>query len=482
MKPQSTLFGGKMVFSSLVFTFFFLPTVLILYYLAKEKYRNYILLVASLFFYAYGEPKFVFVIIESIIFNYIMALLVDRFRGKNVAKILLVVDVVINIGILFIYKYLDFAITVTNRLFGSNMQLKGILLPIGVSFFTFQALSYVIDVYRNRVKVQKNPLFVALYISFFPQLIAGPIVRYTTIEKQISNRTCSVDMFSEGARRFMLGFGKKVLLANNLALVAKSTFSSDISSANPLYLWLGSICFSLQIYYDFSGYSDMAIGLGKMFGFEFEENFNYPYVASSVTDFWRRWHISLSQWFRDYVYIPLGGSRVPWFRHVFNMFVVWVLTGIWHGANSTFIVWGLGYFILIAIEKMIIKPAERKNLIFKIVWRLITLVCVNFGWVIFNSDTLKKGVRYCLAMVGYYNSHLTIDDTIVYSMHQYGAFIALGLFASTPILKIAREKIEKTNMACVMSVLEPICYGAVFLWAVSFLILGAHNPFIYFNF
>lgn len=471
-----------MVFSSLIFTFFFLPLVLILYYLSKEKYRNYILLIASLYFYSYGEPKFVFIMAGSILCNYLMALLVDKYRGKSSSRIIMSLDIVLNIGILFIYKYLDFAIGATNSLFKTHFQPAGIALPIGISFFTFQALSYVIDVYRGNVKVQKNPLFVALYISFFPQLIAGPIVRYSTIEEQIGHRECTVDLFADGARRFMLGFGKKVILANNLALVAQSTFSCDVKSSNVLYLWLGAICFSLQIYYDFSGYSDMAIGLGKIFGFKFEENFNYPYISKSVTEFWRRWHISLSQWFRDYVYIPLGGSRVSAVRHIFNMFVVWTLTGIWHGANYTFIAWGMGYFILLVIEKLLIKPSERKSIIFRIIWQIITLVCVNFGWVIFNSPTLIYGIRYCLAMLGRYEHKLCIDSVIVYNFHQYGVFIVLGILFSTPIMKLIQEKLERTRVLRIASVIEPIVYGMIFLWGVSFLILGAHNPFIYFNF
>lgn len=471
-----------MVFSSLIFTFFFLPVVLILYYLSKEKYRNYILLIASLYFYSYGEPKFVYVMAGSILCNYLMALLVDRYRDKGFAKILMALDIVLNIGILFIYKYLDFAIDVTNKLFRTQLNIVGIALPIGISFFTFQALSYVIDVYRGTVKVQKNPLFVALYISFFPQLIAGPIVRYSTIEEQIEHRECSVELFADGARRFMLGFGKKVILANNLALVAQSTFSCDVKTANILYLWLGAICFSLQIFYDFSGYSDMAIGLGKIFGFKFEENFNYPYISKSVTEFWRRWHISLSQWFRDYVYIPLGGSRVSWGRHIFNIFVVWILTGIWHGANYTFIAWGMGYFFLLVIEKLIVKPSERKNIVFRIIWQIITLVCVNFGWVVFNSPTLLSGIRYCLAMLGRYEHSISIDPVIIYNLQQYGVFIVLGILFSTPIMRIVKEKIDRTRASYITALLEPIGYGLILLWGVSFLILGAHNPFIYFNF
>lgn len=471
-----------MVFSSLIFTFYFLPLVLILYFLAKDKYRNYILLVASLIFYSYGEPKFVFVMLGSIICNYAMALLIDRFRGNRISKVCMAADVIVNIGILFVYKYLDFAIDASNRLFHRAVQPVGIALPIGISFFTFQALSYVIDVYKGTVKVQKNPISAALYISFFPQLIAGPIVRYSTIEEQINKRECTPELFADGARRFMLGFAKKVILANNLALVAKDAFSVDITSANALYLWLGSICFSLQIFYDFSGYSDMAIGLAKIFGFKLEENFDYPYISKSVTEFWRRWHISLSRWFRDYVYIPLGGSRVSWARQIFNMFVVWLCTGLWHGANYTFLAWGLGYFVLLTVEKMIIKPSERRNAVLRIIWQVITLLCVNFGWVVFNSATLSSGIVYCLGMMGYYGNSFTVNDMVVYSLRQYGVYIVLGILFSTPVMRLLKDKIDKTKASYAFAILEPVGYGMVILWGVSFLILGAHNPFIYFNF
>lgn len=471
-----------MVFSSLIFTFFFLPVVIILYYLAKEKYRNCILLIASLYFYSYGEPKFVFIMVGSIIFNYLMAMMIYRFKNRIYAKVIMFADVFVNIGILFIYKYLDFTINTTNKLLHTDIKPFGILLPIGISFFTFQAISYVADVYTGKVEVQKNPLYVALYISFFPQLIAGPIVRYSTIEEQISSRTCSVELFADGARRFMLGFVKKIILANNLALVAQSAFSQDVSIANPLFLWLGSICFSLQIYYDFSGYSDMAIGLGKIFGFKFEENFNYPYISKSITEFWRRWHISLSQWFRDYVYIPLGGSKVSRPRQIFNLSVVWLLTGIWHGANFTFIAWGLGYLILLILEKNIVKPSKRKNKLFRFTWQLITLLSVNFEWVIFNSSSLVSGIKYCLAMLGRYNNRLLIDGILLYNLHEYGFFIFFAIVFSTPLAGIIKDKAEKTILKPALQIIIPLSYGFVFIWAVSFLILGFHNPFIYFNF
>lgn len=472
-----------MVFSSLFFSFFFLPLVVLLYYLSKEKYRNYILLIASLYFYSYGEPKFVFVMLGSIVVNYGIAFAISKFQGKNkVPQILLILDIVINVGILFIFKYLDFAIRVFNLFLRTELPAKNIALPIGISFFTFQAMSYVVDVYRGTVEVQKNPLYLALYISFFPQLIAGPIVRYSTIANQITNRICTTDKFAEGVRRFFLGFCKKVILANNLSVVASEIFAMDYTSANPVLLWLGSISYSLQILYDFSGYSDMAIGLGKIFGFDFEENFNYPYISKSVTEFWRRWHMSLGQWFRDYVYIPLGGSRVSVPRHILNMFIVWILTGIWHGANYSFIAWGLGYFVLLVIEKYIVKPEKRENILLRIIWQIVTLLSVNFGWVLFNSSGIRAGIKYCLAMLGKYNTAYMLDDRVIRYFREYGVFLILGILFATPIMKIIEDKLQKSKISKAVGIVEPISYGIVFLWAVSYIILGAHNPFIYFNF
>lgn len=487
-----------MVFSSILFIYLFFPIVLLSYYFAKENYRNYLLLAASLLFYAYGQPRFVFVMIGSIIVNYGAALLIGKEIGnklceeaaekvekkgsrKNHAKIFLILDIILNLGILFIFKYLNFSISLLNKVFHADIFMKEIALPIGISFFTFQAMSYVIDVYRQKVPVQKNPFYLALYISFFPQLIAGPIVRYSTIENQIKSRTHTIEKFAEGSKRFMLGFCKKVILANNLSMVATAVFErgSFPATVNPLLLWLGAISFSLQIFYDFSGYSDMAIGLGKIFGFEFEENFNYPYISKSVTEFWRRWHISLSAWFRDYVYIPLGGSKVPMQRHIFNLFIVWLLTGIWHGANFTFIVWGLGYFILLVIEKYIVKPEKRSSYIIRLFWQIFTLACVNFGWVIFNSSGVVKGIKYCLAMIGFYGVPAAVDSEIIYYMREYGFFILTGILFSTPIMKKLNQLLDKSLCG---GITVSVCYGLVFLWAVSFLILGSHNPFIYFNF
>ena len=474
-----------MVFSSLLFTFFFLPAVMLIYFLAKDKYRNYILLAASLIFYGYGEPKFVFIMLASIMINYGFALRIDRIRSsRNKVRFLLVFDVAVNLGILFVFKYLDFAISATNQVIGTSFQIKNIALPIGISFFTFQALSYVIDVYRGQVEVQKNPLLLALYISFFPQLIAGPIVRYKTIEQQITIRKCTLDKFAEGGRRFLLGFCKKVILSDNLSVVAVKVWAmaENITNVNPIVLWIGSICYSLQIFYDFSGYSDMAIGLGKIFGFEFEENFNYPYIAKSVTEFWRRWHISLGQCFRDYVYIPLGGSQVPILRHVLNLFVVWFLTGLWHGASWSFVAWGLGYFVLLFIEKFIVKPSKR-NCVLKAFWQLLTLISVNFGWVIFNSVGISMGLKYCFGMLGHYSTNWVIDSDVIYFLREYGVYMLMGIAFAMPVAGMISARIEKfESLKKIKLIALPVGYGIVFLWAVSFLILGMHNPFIYFNF
>ena len=468
-----------MVFSSLIFTFYFLPAVLILYYLMKEKYRNAVLLAASLAFYAYGEPKFVILMAGSIAINYVIALLISRNRPQ--AKKLMILAVILNIGILFFYKYLNFGISVVNSLFRSQLRTLPVTMPIGISFFTFQALSYVIDVYRGTVRVQKNPLYIALYISFFPQLVAGPIVRYHDIETQMDHRQTNPAMFGEGSKRFILGFCKKVILANNLAVAADEIFAMPFTTVNPLVLWFGLICYHLQIFYDFSGYSDMAIGLGRMFGFTFGENFNYPYIAGTVTEYWRRWHISLSQWFRDYVYIPLGGSHGTPLQTIRNMLVVWLLTGIWHGANFTYIVWGLGFFVLLVFEKYILKPEKRSHLL-RFAWRIITMLCIILSWVLFRSPSLKSSLRYFLSLLGVYVHQFSWDSTMQAYLREYGAFLFLGILFTAPVIRKLEEKCSRSKAAFIPYIAEPVICAVLFLWAVSFLILGAHNPFIYFNF
>lgn len=475
-----------MIFSSAVFLFIFLPVTLLLYYLANDKYKNNILLVASLLFYAYGEPQYVFLMMFSIVMNWALALLIVQFREKHKKRLsgaILSVIVMANLLILFVFKYLDFSITISNRLLNTSFRLRKIALPIGISFFTFQAMSYVIDVYRNQGKVQRNVLNVGLYIALFPQLIAGPIVRYNTIARQIENREVTIDSFGAGAKRFILGFCKKVILANNLSVVAEKIFGYQDYSSLPIgYAWIGAVCFALQIFYDFSGYSDMAIGLGKMFGFEFQENFNYPYIAKSVTDFWRRWHISLSQWFRDYIYIPLGGSRCSIPRHIFNLFVVWALTGLWHGANYTFIVWGLIYFASLVIEKYIVKPDQRTNVLMKAGWQCITLLIVLFAWVFFNSSNLSRGLEYCLAMCGTFGNALWSDE-LVFCIQNHAVYMIGGIVFAAPVAGILKNKLCKNaKVAMVSEYALSIIYMFLFIWAVSFIVLGSHNPFIYFNF
>lgn len=469
-----------MVFSSAVFLLFFLPIVLLLYFCVQPKYRNALLLIASLLFYAYGEPRFVLIMILSIVLNYTMALLVEPAEGCK-KKLFMFSAIAINLGILFIFKYLAFSLRILNKLIGSEQfSIPSLALPIGISFFTFQALSYVIDVYRKKVPAQRNLLHVALYISFFPQLIAGPIVRYNTIAEQIDHRCITVSGFASGIHRFIIGLGKKVIIANNVAIIAQEAFSLHKEHSIAL-LWLGSLCFTLQIFFDFSGYSDMAIGLGRMFGFSFEENFNYPYISGSITEFWRRWHMSLGQWFRDYVYIPLGGSRVGPLRNLFNLFVVWLLTGIWHGANYTFIFWGLMQLVMQLFEKFLIKPQKCSFAPVRWIWRIITLLIINFGWIVFNSLSLADAKAYILSMFGRGNA-LLYDSATLLLCREYGIYVLIGVLLSLPAYPFARKKLTSRFGDKLTSYLFSAIDFVIFLWGFSFILLGSYNPFIYFNF
>lgn len=476
-----------MVFSSLLFLFVFLTVVLGIYYMLKPLpiiWRNIWLFITSIFFYAWGEPKFVLVMLGSIALNYIWGLLADRFRHAKGIKWLLALAVGSNLIILYIVKYLNFTRDIFSVIFGDIFHIKDILLPIGVSFYTFQAISYVIDVYREKGKVQKNPLNVGLYIAFFPQLIAGPIVRYDTVAKQITGRKESFEAFALGVERFLIGFCKKVLLANTFAEVADITFDATWmgQSVGADFAWLGALSYAFQIFFDFSGYSDMAIGLGKMFGFHFNENFNYPYFADSVSDFWRRWHISLGSWFRDYVYIPLGGSRVNKTRLVFNTFVVWTLTGIWHGANWTFLLWGLMYFVLIAFEKLTGLAQKIKNTFGKVVYRLFTLGSVLGGWIIFRAATLGTILRYVKNMLG-----LGVggwhDDRLNLYLSENAVFYVVALLLSVPLFSMLEHKIKKNAKAeNVWGIAKPVLLLLIFLISISYLVINSYNPFIYFNF
>ena len=468
-----------MLFSSTTFLFFFLPIVLILYYTVCRKSRmlqNVFLFLASLLFYAWGEPIFVLVMLLSIFMNYVFGLAINKYKDKkSTAKVFLFITAVFNLGILFIFKYLAFVIENINNLSGADFYVPQIALPLGISFFTFQAMSYVIDVYRGE-QVQKNPLNVGLYIAFFPQLIAGPIVRYETVAYQIQCRKETFDDFSSGVCRFIIGLSKKVLLANTLAIVADSAFNSDVGNISVAFSWLGAIAYTLQIFFDFSGYSDMAIGLGRMFGFKFLENFDYPYISSSITEFWRRWHISLGTWFRDYVYFPLGGSRVKHkSRLILNLFIVWMLTGIWHGANWTFILWGFMYFVLLTFEKL--TNLHKSG---KLVWlrHIYTLLFVILGWVLFRADNVTEAFSYIAAMFG--GTGTLIDNEALFLLKENIVYFVFAIIISTPLLKSLYYKHFQGKK--VVSVLVVVVLMVLFLVSVTYLVKGAYNPFIYFNF
>lgn len=464
-----------MVFSSTVFLFLFLPLILIIYYnpiVKNRKFRNIFLLLVSLGFYAWGEPVFVFVMMLSIIINWFLALKIDKNEKK---KRYVILAILYNVGLLFVFKYLSFFANNMGLLFKVDKITLNIALPIGISFFTFQMLSYVLDVYFNKAKVQKNLLYVGLYVSLFPQLIAGPIVRYETIANEIETRQENTKDFCDGIYRFVYGLGKKVLISNYVGLVVDNIFvSMNITPISTATAWLGAIAYTLQIYFDFSGYSDMAIGLGKMFGFHFNENFNYPYMAKSITDFWRRWHISLSTWFRDYVYIPLGGNRVSNKRHIFNLFIVWLLTGMWHGANWTFIVWGLFYFILLIMEK-------KTNIVQKMGFfsYIYTMFFVIIGWVIFRSDNFSVLKQYLGYMFGI-GSNGIVDSMAIDYIKFSGIALVVGIIASFPIGKFIKEKIKINNN--IKDILEMIFVVIIFILSILVCIRSTYNPFIYFNF
>lgn len=476
-----------MLFSSIVFLGFFLPVVLIVYYVIPSiKYRNCVLLVSSLLFYAWGEPKFVLLMIISIIFNFSMGIFISERKSR---KKILIFSITVNLIVLFIFKYLGFTCEIIN-VFINSLHLRpltvlNLILPIGISFYTFQEISYLVDVYRNPGLVQKNVLNLGLYITFFPQLIAGPIVRYHDINYQIENRRENIADFSKGLERFIVGLSKKVILANNFALVCDAIYDSSFTSYGTLAAWIAAISYALQIYYDFSGYSDMAIGIAKLFGFDLLENFDYPYSASSITDFWKRWHISLTNFFRDYVYIPLGGNRKGKARTVLNRFFVFLLTGLWHGASFNFIFWGLAHGTSMVLERQT-KINERKNVILRIGYRVFTLFVIIFLWVLFRNET-KETVKIWLKMLGInYNIFLSSvhKDKVLPLMFFYvdTKFYILtffGLIFSFPWWKKISFLKEKY---IAVKVIKCICL-VILLWiCFSFLASNTYNPFIYFRF
>lgn len=456
-----------MVFSSTTFLFLFFPLFLICYFIPKKtKIRNIVLLVFSLLFYAWGEPIYIFLILFSIIVNYYLTIIMDR---KN-SKLMLWLIVIFDLGMLFVFKYSNFLIDIVNGLANLNINHVNIVLPIGISFYTFQMLSYVIDVYRKDVKVQKKLSYLACYIVAFPQLIAGPIVRYITIEKELNNRKTTWEGFAKGIRRFIIGISKKVLIANNVAFIADQIFNQSATTFGFIGAFVGMIAYTLQIYFDFSGYSDMAIGMGYMLGFTYDENFNKPYLANSVTDFWRRWHISLSTFFRDYVYIPLGGNRVSVIKHIRNILIVWTLTGLWHGASFNFILWGLYYALFLLIEKYLLKNLLDKTP--NILRHIITLIIINIGWVIFRFTDMNEMFNVFQALVGKFGLGNLKDlyFTGILSIRFILAFV-VGI-----IVSLVPFKFEESNKFL------DIILMILFILSIIFILVGSYNPFIYYRF
>lgn len=475
-----------MLFSSMVFLWIFLPIIMVCHFFIKEKYRNYLLLLASLIFYAWGEPKYIILMLVSITLNYWFGIAIDQCINIKYEKVLLILSIASNLGILLYFKYFNFIVENINTVFDGNITSRTIILPIGISFYTFQALSYVIDVYRGKhgnsiVKVQKNYLNLALYVSFFPQLIAGPIVKYKDIQDQIEHRVISSQKVAYGIRRFVFGLGKKVLISNILAYTADSIFELSTTELSMPIAWLGIICYTLQIYYDFSGYSDMAIGLGKIFGFDFVENFNYPYVSQSIQEFWRRWHMSLSTWFREYLYIPLGGNRKGINRTYINLLIVFLATGVWHGASWNFIIWGLFHGLFLIIERMKLGEILKKNR-FKSINHIYTLLVVMIGWVFFKATGLKQAINYLLVMFvpgmlveGKTNIYAYLDREVVLVL--VIAILGCGIIQKK-FEGITRRIFDESMTYSYEIVVLPI----ILMLCIMNLINSSYNPFIYFQF
>lgn len=471
-----------MLFSSTVFIFLFLPIVLGVHFLLEKKFRNLFILIASLFFYAWGEYVLVLLMMSSICLNYIIGNLISNSidNKKNItSKVFLYIGVIFNLSLLGYYKYIHFIIDNLSE-FGINFDIdvSNVTLPIGISFFTFQSISYLIDVYRKTVKGQRNIINLGMYISLFPQLIAGPIVRYADIAKEIEDRTITSDLFKLGIKRFIIGFAKKVIIANNVGLIADKVFAIPVNDLSTSLTWIGVLCYTLQIYYDFSGYSDMAIGLGKMFGFNFKENFNHPYISKSVADFWRRWHISLSSWFKDYLYIPLGGNRKGKYRTYVNLLIVFSVTGLWHGASWSFVVWGLFHGFFIIIEK--INPFKLSTK-FDIFRRVYLLIVVMIGWVLFRADNLEYALLFVKNMFSFVEGcnsypYLYLNTYVVF-------IIILGIIFATPLRKTIEEKLNLVfrNRSWAIT-LEHSFYLVIFIISIMELAQATYNPFIYFRF
>ena len=462
-----------MLFSSISFIYYFLPLLFIAYFITPKKYRNIPLLVFSIIFYFLGEPKYIIVLILSCVINYYISKLMVNKKYKKHKKTFLILLLIYNIGQLLYFKYTDFFISNINSIFNLNISLLHVIMPIGISFFTFQIMAYVIDVYNKKHKPAKKLTDFMMYVSLFPQLIAGPIVRYADIEKEVTKRETNFKNFSQGVKRFTIGLSKKVLLANVLGEFAKLLVEETVLSS-----WLKPILFTLQIYFDFSGYSDMAIGLGLMFGFHFLENFNYPLIAKSITDFWRRWHMSLSSWFRDYVYIPLGGNRVSRLKWIRNLFVVWFLTGFWHGASWNFIIWGLYFGILLVIEKLFLGKLLEKTKILKYIY---TTIIVIISFLIFSVETVPGILTNLKNMFFLSDIPLTSLETNYY-LRSYLTLLIISIIGATPLLKNIISKLKETKIKGIINILEPIYIIILLILSTAFLIDASFNPFLYFRF
>ncbi len=466
-----------MLFSSIVFLYYFLPVALLLYFIAPKKFRNTVLLIVSLVFYGWGEPKHLLLMTASIIIGYLSGLMIEAFHTQRAKKLVMAASVTISLGFLAWFKYTDFFIENFNKVFGLSIPLLKIALPIGISFYTFQILSYTVDVYRGEVPAQKNLINLAAYISLFPQLIAGPIVRYSQVENELREREYSFSNFAIGMRRFVLGLGKKILIANILGELCDSFRASGDKSV--LFYWLYAAAFALHIYFDFSGYSDMAIGLGRIMGFHFPENFNYPFISKSATEFWRRWHISLGSWFRDYVYIPLGGNRVKKSRWFLNISIVWLLTGLWHGAAWNFVVWGLFFAVLLITEKLFLLKYLEKSKVFSRIYMIFVLL---ISFVIFNSADMEEAVSYIGAMFGEGELPL-VSKELGYYLKDYGIILIIAIIGATPLIKNMVLKIRENHTAEIITdCLEPAVLVGLMLVTTAFLVDGSFNPFLYFRF
>ena len=450
---------------------------MILYFIVPKALKNTALLLSGLVFYAWGEPRYVVIMVISILVGYVFGLLIEKFRGKKLSKVFMILSVSVDLGLLIYFKYVDFFITNFNNATGLGIPLLRIALPIGISFYTFQILSYTVDVYRGDVPAQKNPINLGAYISMFPQLIAGPIVRYSDVEKELRERKHTLEKTFDGIIRFCVGFGKKILIANALGELCETFKATDEKTV--LFYWLYAVAFSLHIYFDFSGYSDMAIGLGKIFGFTFMENFNYPYISKSVTEFWRRWHMSLGQWFRDYVYIPMGGNRVSTLKHLRNIFTVWFLTGFWHGADWNFIVWGLYFAVLLTLEKMFLGKYLKKS---RVLSRIYVLFLIVISFVIFNAAGMGEAMQYIGGMFGIGATGFMGAEWL-YNLESFALVLVIAAIGATPIPKQIVSKLKDTKAGSVaVSVLSPVFAVVIIVLCTAYLVDGSFNPFLYFRF